>query len=50
VRPSRKKDSAKWLWSGLQSGRSTAQDEERRAEMALQGGRTFSAVVGFRLA
>jgi hypothetical protein len=37
------------MWSGLQSGRSTAEDKHCLAEMTLQGNRTFCAVVGFRL-
>jgi hypothetical protein len=37
------------MWSGLQIGRSTAEDEHRLAEVTVQGDRKFSAIIGFRL-
>jgi hypothetical protein len=37
------------MWSGLQIGRSTAEDEHRLAEVTVQGDRMFPAVEGFRL-
>ncbi len=50
MRPSSKKGSAKSLWSGHSVDRSAAQDEQRRAQMAVQVDKRFSAVVGFRIA